>query len=238
MQRTFALTLSNSLKLRTRILTFHCGEWLKSLHSYFRHPRVLLFDFLFWLYYAGLPPDILYRKFYARQGEEDYDPYGETPLSILLKLKQHLKISSHSRFIDLGCGSGRVAMRMQLLAGCQTSGCDLHPLFIRRAKKLSRLLRIPSSFLCQDMREIPLSSFSAIYLYGTALSTKVLVSLAKSMEQLPEGARIACISESLTPYDETGCFPLVTSFTVQFPWGVAQVFIHEKRQQAHVSVQS
>lgn len=65
---------------------------------------------------------------------EDYSRFRESDSDVVEKLILGSGISSASKILDIGCGTGNYASALQRRTGCQCWGVDPSPEMIRRAK--------------------------------------------------------------------------------------------------------
>lgn len=149
-------------------------------------------------------------------------PYGETPLRVLYKMAQALDLKPTDHFIDLGCGRGRAVFFLSHFFGCRSTGIDLTPSFITRAKKLVQKHNAQRvNFYCQDFLNFDLKEATCIYLYGTTYPDEWLEKLTGN---LPQNVAIVSVSQAM---------PMRSNFylglKVAFPWGRASLYIHDNR---------
>lgn len=166
------------------------------------------------------------RKFFESKGEKDVDLYGETPLTVLEKIAKEGALSSQDHLFELGCGRGRGSFFLAHRVGCKVTGVEWVPEFVERAQKINKNPRL--SFRCEDMQSCDFKGATAIYLYGTCLEDDVIHKLIASFKKLAAGTQFITVSYSLTDYDHEA-FSLIKEFSVDYPWGEAQVFLQIKR---------
>lgn len=148
-------------------------------------------------------------------------PYGETPLCSLKQIADRCGLSSQDRLVDLGCGRGRGVVFLSHFYKCQAQGIDRTRLFIRNAQKI----RAPrTSFSVGDLRTFDFSHATFVYFYGTTFSDDFVVELSTALEKLPSKSKIVTVSYPLER------FPVIDQFTVSFPWGKGEVYLHEKNR--------
>lgn len=196
--------------------TFHANEPFRSCDQALR--SVYLFS----------NPYRISRKFLTQKGEREVHLYGETPLTSLAQIADECRIKSSDYVIELGCGRGRGAFFLSYWFGCAVKGIEWIPEFVNKANGVAKSLNCSKvSFSCEDMLEADLSDASVIYLYGTCLDEFSIRKLLKGCEKLVPGTKIITVSYPLTDYDPS--FSLIKQFTVSFPWGEGEVFLHKKR---------
>ncbi|WP_208180206.1 class I SAM-dependent methyltransferase [Sinorhizobium medicae] len=81
-----------------------------------------------------------------------------------------LGLKSGDRLLDLGCGDGRIAVRLAEM-GAQVVGVDIIPLFLQEARRSARERGVSVRFLEGDMRRLPVrwtGTFDAVILWYTA----------------------------------------------------------------------
>ncbi|MGW0787927.1 class I SAM-dependent methyltransferase [Streptomyces sp. NPDC002911] len=78
-----------------------------------------------------------------------------------------MRLSPHSRVLDVGSGTGRPTAHALSAAGHEVLGVDVSPVMVELASR-----RVPeASFRCADIREVPLEeeSFDAVCVYFSLL---------------------------------------------------------------------
>lgn len=154
-------------------------------------------------------------------------PYGETPLRALFRLGQIVNLKPTDRFVDLGCGRGRSVFFLSHFFGCEAVGVDLTPSFVRRAQYLAKVHRQRRvTFQCQDFVAYDLKEATCVYLYGTTYPEETFRLLEDRLQDLPLGARVITVSDSLSKHLISRRSGL--RLNVKFPWGRGSLFVHCK----------
>ena len=87
-------------------------------------------------------------------------PYLETNESFIkeifktLELKFSLKSDSNQKFIDLGCGDGRIVIYSTLHYGIQSTGVEINLNLIEEAKSKLRLLQTNKNYKKRQLKKI------------------------------------------------------------------------------------
>lgn len=68
---------------------------------------------------------------------QDFFELGSSPKDITYLIKQHMRLSAESNFLDLACGKGAVSIGIAKELGNPVKGIDLIPAFNRRSKMQS-----------------------------------------------------------------------------------------------------
>lgn len=94
-------------------------------------------------------------------------PFVPTRDSVIDKVLEQVSLSSATRFLELGCGDGRVVCRAVSRYGVQGMGVDVSLLWILLARLRAWRMSIGSrvSFHHQDILRTDLSQADVIYLY-------------------------------------------------------------------------
>lgn len=149
--------------------------------------------------------------------------YGETPWFTGIEILRAAELSSSDRFVDLGCGRGKMVFLANLLCGAMATGVDLLESYLRVARRMARLLGLEQvSFLDQDFASTDLSDATVVYVAGSIFSGEARSDLAALVDQLPSGARWISVG---WPTDH----PRLTLREQQehlFTWGREMVYYH------------
>lgn len=164
------------------------------------------------------------RKFLQTLGEKEVDLYGETPLTGLEKIAREASLGPQDHLFELGCGRGRGAFFLAHHIGCHVTGIEWVPEFINKAKKIKSPSHL--SFRCEDMFACDFKGATAIYLYGTCLEDHSIHKLISSFKNLPTGTKFITVSYPLSDYSSQ--FRLIKTFSINYPWGEADVFLQVK----------
>ncbi len=168
--------------------------------------------------------DLAFLKTKNPYKEKKAYPYGETPLTVGQQMADRFGLCKEDRFVDLGCGRGRLTAFLAFYKGCFALGVDWAESFIVQAQQLMRdFPRV--KFSCADFREIDLSCATFVYLYGTCLKEKDLGAVLERLSRLKEGAKVVSVSE---PLDHPSFF-LADQMEVSFPWGRGELFLNIKK---------
>lgn len=117
-------------------------------------------------------------------------PWVATPKEIVAEALSFMGLSERDRFVDLGCGDGRVVIYASKYMGARSlcveldeDLCVLAELNVAR-NGVSGLVEVR----CMDLFEVPLYGFTAVYIY---MFKSVNELIAPKLEaELPLGARI------------------------------------------------
>jgi SAM-dependent methyltransferase len=153
-------------------------------------------------------------------GERDVHMYGETPFAVWKEIIKAADLKREDRFLDLGCGRGRLCFWTWFLIGCRSTGIDWVPTFVRRARFIVWLFRISGvQFFCKKLSEAPLEEATVVYLYTYHPEEEQI-----DFSGLPEGARVITVSE---PLMREG-FVVQKTLEARYPWGYSEVFVSVK----------
>ncbi len=200
---------------------FFFREQLKVIARYYSRGRFALLDLAYGLVALVWNPYRVCRKFLQRRGSPEPFAYGETPLTEFQRLMEAVGLTAADRYVELGSGRGKTCLWAALFVGCGVRGVEWVPQFVRLARSLSQMLRIPAVFEERSMLETTLSDATVVYFYGIDREIEPLLPL---FEQMPRTARLITISEPLA----SSSWELVRSLAVSFPWGKTEAFLHVK----------
>lgn len=205
-------------------------EFIKVAFRYYGNFPFLKADLSLRLMYLFHNPFSISKRFLRQRGEENIYAYGETPLTSLEIIAKEAEIGSHDCVYELGAGRGRGCFWLHSFTGCSVVGIEYNPAFVERAIRISKRLKIQGvEFRLADMREIEYKGATVCYLYGTCLNDADIKQLIEKFSHLPSGTRIITVSYSLADYTEASWFEIMKRFTVPFPWGQADVYLHVKK---------
>lgn len=89
-------------------------------------------------------------------------PYMPSPVDVLLRMAQHVPITAHDTFVDVGAGVGRAALFVHLLTNARVVGVELQSALVKRARdNAARLGVLDAQFLVADACEQP--SIGTVY---------------------------------------------------------------------------
>jgi hypothetical protein len=189
-------------------------------HFYFASMKFACLDLAMGCQYLFTNPYRMCRIHFQKNGEKNVHAYGETPLTLWRSIAELAEISRTDRFVDLGCGRGRVCFWTHHWIGCPTTGVDWVPQFIQKAQKLATPFKLSSiQFVSEKISDADLQSASVLYLYTFHPDEEVI-----DFQKLRSGSRVITVSE---PLKHDG-FVVQKSMQAQFPWGSTDVYINEK----------
>lgn len=149
--------------------------------------------------------------------------YGETPRATAGRLLDRAALSTADRFLELGAGIGRVSL-LAASRGASAEGIEQVPTFVRNASRIAERLSLPARFRCADLFTADWSSATVLYITPTAFSAADLARLEACYATIQPGARLISLTE---PPKHPG-FELLSMDVLDFSWGPATVFVHQK----------
>ncbi|MDP9441700.1 MAG: class I SAM-dependent methyltransferase [Actinomycetota bacterium] len=115
-------------------------------------------------------------------------------------------LSPGERFLDLGCGDGRVLLRAARERGALVGGVELDPTLAAQARVLLEENGVAGTVLEADFAEVPLDA-DVVFAY---LSPATLQRLIPRLHQLPPGARVVTTGYAIPGWLATagtgGCY--------------------------------
>lgn len=113
-----------------------------------------------------------YLDMLARLGEGSAHPGG---FSATVELLENMDLSEKTKFLDVGCGTGRTACYAAKKYKCNVTGIDSRPLMIDKAKSRARANRIQAEFICGNALRMPFESrqFNSVLAESVTIFTPI-----------------------------------------------------------------
>lgn len=211
------------------IARFWRDQW-QVLRFNFRYKQFLFAWFWLRMSYLFDSPYWVSRRYQRKRGAADLHVYGETPLPVMAEIANRGGIAAGSRVFELGAGSGFTSLWLSAVRRCKVTAVEQIPLFCWRLKRTAA--RAGLSLLevrCSDYLQTSFDGAEVIYLYGSNLEDPVIIELVQQLSELPDEVKVITVSYPLSDYAHKGLFPIIDSFTAEFEWGQADVFIQSIR---------
>ncbi len=213
-----------SLKLAVTWTNFR--EYLQVVRRYYGHPLFRKIDIFLLRCYLQRNPYTINKEFLEQLGEKNIYAYGETPLTTLEKIADECGIAANDVVYELGSGRGRSCFWLHCFKGCRVVGVEFVPDFVAFADKAKRKFGIDSvSFLFRDILYPSYSDATVLYFYGTSSETSFILKLIDKLKKLPKGTKIITVSYPLTTFCPEPVFEIVKTFSAEFTWGPADVYL-------------
>ncbi len=151
--------------------------------------------------------------------------YGDTPDSALETILARAR--REDRFLDLGCGCGRVVLLLKDKTA-KAQGVDLNPILIAVAREAAEHLGVEVTFECQAIEVTDFQSHSLIYLAATRFTPELMQAIANKFHESPPEARLITVSQPLPGWTVS------ERWSVRFSWGGPReeseypFFLHER----------
>jgi len=82
-------------------------------------------------------------------------PYYPSSVEVILRAIDSARVTARDRFVDIGCGVGRVALLTHLLTGARTLGLEIQPALVDRARAIAHAFQASScEFIEGDAAEL------------------------------------------------------------------------------------
>lgn len=202
-------------------------EEVKVVWLFYRNIPFLKVDFALRKHYLFRSAFTISKEFLQQRHADEVYAYGETPLTAWAHIAKECGLSAKDCVYELGCGRGRGCFWLRYIVGCKVVGIDYVPEFIETANEVKKEHKVSGIEFClQDMCIADYSEASAIYLYGTCLDDASIETLIKRFLELPPGVKIITVSYPLTDYTDDSRISLIKTFSVCYPWGMADLFLH------------
>ena len=202
-------------------------EYCKVIARYYGSLSFLKTDFSLILMYLFHNPFTISKRFLQNAGEPNIYAYGETPLTSLEIIAKETQIGTSDCVYELGCGRGRSCFWLNSFTGCSVVGIEHIPEFVERANLIRNKLGIENvTFINEDICNVDYSPATVCYLYGSCLDDVTINKLVEKFSHLAPGTKIITVSFSLADYTDAKWFEIMKRFTVQYTWGIADVYLH------------
>ncbi len=218
------------LALNLKVKLRNCCDYLHTLYRHYRNFSFAKVDLLLLSQYLFKSPFRYCKEHFQATGEMDPYTYGETPIGTLAKIAQEAKITASDSLLELGCGRARSCFWFNKIIGCNVTGVDVVPTFIRKANWVKEMCAVEGvEFHSESILETDLTVANVLYLYGTCYSEEFLKEFVERCTSLPSGARIVTVSYPLTEYASESLFEVMKVFPASYTWGEADVYLQYKR---------
>ena len=150
--------------------------------------------------------------------------YGEVEFLPMIPVFRSLQISPNSVFWDLGCGTGKLLLSMQLLfPDIQIKGVEyLESLYLQCISNLSKIPTNQIIVIHGDLQEVDWSDADFIYCANLCFPSSLNESLKQKCLRLkPRTILILLQSLSIPGFD------LLNQYDVEMTWGSATVYIYQ-----------
>lgn len=224
-----------NIKLFLKVKKYQVKEQIQVISTLYNNKTFALVDLLFMSFSFFSNPYRVAKKFLKERGDVDIDIYGETPISSWKKIAKECDLKKEDTLFELGSGRGKGCFFLSSFVGCSVVGVELVPFFVKIAKIISKICGYKNlQFVCEDIHDVDLRDATFIYLYGSCFSDEEIKRLAeKFLKEATPNAKILTISYSLNEYNFDG-FEVIKSFSLSFPWGNGEAFLHKIRNSKSV----
>jgi SAM-dependent methyltransferase len=128
-----------------------------------------------------------------KQGWSNFGPVEVLTIPPAARLVNHAQIKRGERVLDLGCGTGVVAITAAR-TGAQVTGLDLTPELLQRAQDNARISEVEIEWHEGDIEKLPFknSSFDVVVSqFGHIFAPRPEVAISEMLRVLKPGGRIA-----------------------------------------------
>src|SRR5271165_1353761 len=128
-----------------------------------------------------------------KQGWAHFAPVETLTTPPAAQLVRHAGVGSGQRVLDVGCGTGVVAVTAAL-RGAEVTGLDLTPALLERARENARIAGVAVEWLEGDAESLPFAdgSFDAVLSqFGHMFAPRPEVAIAEMLRVLKPGGTIA-----------------------------------------------
>lgn len=170
-----------------RLTTPTAGDW----------NAVDLPEWAWWGYVAIRPiRQLAERTGLRRRHEASLGPFLATPDSLLPALFELAELGPDDRFVDLGCGDGRIAVAAADQRGCVALGVEHDAALVERARQRAADAGVAERVEIRlgDARDVDLGAATCVFVFLPADVTADL--LPDVLAALPPGARVIAHEQS------------------------------------------
>jgi SAM-dependent methyltransferase len=115
-----------------------------------------------------------------------YIGFAPTPVDSIEHIFDNLNLGADEKFVDLGCGDGRIVITAAK-RGMESTGIEANPSLYRQSQIDADLAGVPATFIEGDLVNTDLTPYTVIYMYlGEPLCDAVL----PKIRALPSGRTI------------------------------------------------
>jgi len=133
----------------------------------------------------------VYLDFLALFGIGGAHPGG---LNLTRELLQKEKITTNTRLLDVGCGTGQTAEYIMSKYGCHVTGIDNHPIMINKANKRKVLSGLPITYQIGNIEKLNLHNKYDLIIAESVLSfTDIKLSVSELYRLLEPGGILLAI---------------------------------------------
>lgn len=128
-----------------------------------------------------------------RQGWAHFAPLETWTTSPAAKLVRHARVGSGARVLDVGCGTGVVAVTAAR-RGARVTGLDLTPELLERARENARIARVEVDWHQGDAEQLPFEDRTydvVLSQFGHMFAPRPDVAVAEMLRVLKPGGTIA-----------------------------------------------
>jgi SAM-dependent methyltransferase len=132
-------------------------------------------------------------KVAQKQGWAHFAPLEAITIPAAARLVQHAKIQANQRVLDVGCGTGVVAVTAARI-GANVTGLDLTPELLSRARENAQLAHVAIDWYEGDVEELPFenSRFDVVVSqFGHMFAPRPDVAIQEMLRVLKPGGTIA-----------------------------------------------
>lgn len=115
-----------------------------------------------------------------------YIGFAPTPVDSIDQIFNDLQLGAGEKFVDLGCGDGRIVIAAAQ-RGMESTGVEANPALYRQSQIDAQEANVPATFIEGDLVNTDLTPYTVIYMYlGPPLCDAVL----PKIQALPAGRTI------------------------------------------------
>ncbi len=190
---------------------------LKQSFIYISYPRLIVFDFLLFLYrLLRFTPRLFIQE------AEDLT-YGEVSYAALKQLLDTYALNATS-FMDCGSGLGKGLGFVSAYRGIDCIGLEINPGYNRFFRKVCSFMRFSGvTVLDFDLRDGEYPSSDVVLLLGTCFDEFTIAKISESLVAQSPGV-VFSVSQTL---DLPG-YTLIAKKRLPFSWWYAWVFVYKK----------
>jgi SAM-dependent methyltransferase len=160
---------------------------------------------------------------YHRSKGEDPYVYGQSPLSTICKLFSKLKLTQHSKVLELGAGDFKVTEFLNQYFGFTVYGLEQIPAFCKIGRQRALTLKTDGIYVLEgNYLTTPFPDVDIAYLFGSNIQEETLIELLPKLKNI---SKILTVSFPLSDYSDD--FTTVDNWTLLFVFGYATVYLNK-----------
>lgn len=197
-----------------KVIVYNWVVLIKTMPLYLKYPRLLVADFMFFLYRLFIFTPCLLIK------EKEAYTYGEVSYVALEKLRPFF--DDDAVFVDLGSGLGKSLVYMSVVCGFSVIGVEVKRSMVFFSRLVMTLLFIKNgTVLCQNLKSSSLPKGTIYLITGTCFEASLLTKLSDELMAQHQSITVVSTSQPLKDILVVSVQELPTS------WGKSKLYVQK-----------